>query len=123
MGFIPIFLYLGGFIFLFVLVVANNFKSKKLQYLKSFDKLIFHLNNLNPNPPEQAVHFKEWKLEEVEKYYLSLKAKADTERLALLDQTVKPYLTQAKLHLYWYNKMIRIKPYSFIAKITGHSLI
>jgi hypothetical protein len=122
MGYIPIFLYLAGFVFLFVIVVANSFKSKKLQYLNSFEKLVVELQKFS-HSTEQAVPFEKHRLEEVEKYYLSLKANAGQESLAILNQRIKPCLAQAKLYLYWYNKMVQTRPYSFVAKIIGHSPI
>lgn len=94
-----------------------------MQYLKAFDQLVLHLKDLNQDSPEQSAHIEKWKLEEVEKYYFSLKTNADTQRLALLDQKAKPYLIQTKRYLYWYNKMIMTKPYSFVAKIMGYSPI
>lgn len=123
MGFIPIFLYLSAAVFLFGLVVASNLKNKKMAYQQSFDRLMSHIKDLSEKTPEQTAPLEEWKLDEVEKYYISQKKKADKEKSALLDQKVKPYLAQTKRYLYWYNNMIKTKPYSFVASILGYSPI
>jgi hypothetical protein len=123
MGFIPIFLYLGGFIFLFMMVVANNLKNKRLLYQKSFGQLVSNLRELDEDLTMQTTPLEKLKLGEVERYYQSLKINANEERLAFLKQKVKPTLAQTKLHLYWYNKLIKAKPYNFVAKIMGYSPI
>ena len=123
MGFIPIFLYLASFIFLFVMVVFNSIKNKKKLYNKAFENLVARLKEMEGYPQGQEIPLEELSLEEVEKYYWSLKSRSDIRKQEILNQKIKPSLSQAKLHLYWYNNLIKTKPYSFVAKITGYSPI
>src|SRR5690606_7988591 len=109
MGYFPIFLYLAGFLLLFIMVVSNHFVIKKKQYLRSLEELVARLQELNGS----GTFFVEpGSLEEVERHYQSLKVDADQERLSYLNRTVKPLLAKTKLQLYWYNKLILTKPYS-----------
>jgi len=121
MGFFPIFLYLAGFLLLFMMEVANNFRNKKNLYQKSLDPLIAQLKVLNGN--SDNFFLKDHSLEEVENHYQSLKINANKSRLEYLNQTVKPTLAKTKLYLYWYNKLIRTKPYSFVARVMGYPSI
>ncbi|WP_200976170.1 hypothetical protein [Echinicola sp. 20G] len=107
MGFVPIFLTLGGFIFLFVLVVNHSIKSKKEQYKAA----LAHLSSLLPNN----------------------KASEDTpslEKLASLIDKDKDKSSEilssfgkAKLLRHQYNELIKKSPYSFVAKVSGHNPI
>lgn len=121
MGYVPIFLYLGGFVFLFVLVVANNIKNKRMLYQKSFDLLVSNLKEITGAAASKQSGWENKNLAEIERFYQSLKVNADEDLLSLLKQKVRPSLAQAKLHLYWYNKLVRQKPYSFVARLIGYS--
>src|SRR5690554_83480 len=103
MGYLPIFLYLAGFILLFMLVVTNSFKSKKAQYFTALEELSERLGMFDPKvlgatPPPGEVS-----LHDLEEHYLSVRSSITSEQLALLEKSVKPMLGKAKLRLYWYN--------------------
>lgn len=121
MGFLPIFLYIGGFLFLFIIVVANSFKSKKEQYRHDVKNLVALLDELYPQ--SGTAPLEKGNLKEVEKYLQSLKLNTDKGRSTELDHRIMPYLAQAKMHLHWYNKMVRTKPYSFVATMLGYKPI
>lgn len=109
MGFIPIFLTLGGFIFLFIIVVSTSIKNKKKEFEKSFDSLKESLgikNYLNADREN---------LSYLEGLHLH---KMEAER-----QTSKVALSQTKLYLFQYNRLLKKKPYSFVATLTGHQPI
>ena len=123
MGFIPIFLYLGSFIFLFILVVANNIKNKRILYQKSFDLLVANLKEFGEPAMVNGQALENLNLMQVEGYYQSLKANGNKDLLSLLNKQIKPNLAQAKINRYWYNKLIKQKPYYFVAKLIGYSPI
>jgi hypothetical protein len=123
MGFIPIFLYLASFIFLFVMVVFNSIKNKKKLYLKALENLVARLKEVEDGLQGQKIPLEELSLPEIENYFWTLKSGSDSQKQEILNQKIKPSLSQAKLHLYWYNNLIKTKPYSFVAKIMGYSPI
>lgn len=109
MGFIPIFVTLGGFVFLFIMVVSSSIKNKKLQFNQSFDLLKAQLS-IN----EDLAATKD-NLYTLEKLYKEKKQNEATQS--------KAALAQAKLHLFQYNNILKKKPYSFVANLTGHQPI
>lgn len=109
MGFIPIFLTLGGFIFLFIIVVSASIKNKKKAFEVSFDQLKATLGireDLEANR-DNLVH--------LENEYLQ---KKEPDR-----KQIKAELSQTKLYLFQYNRILKKKPYSFVATLTGHQPI
>lgn len=121
MGYLPIFLYLAGFILLFMLVVTNSFKNKKAQYFRTLEELSEHLKTFDTYTTDTLPE--EISLPGLEEHYSSLKSGVSGEQLALLEESVKPMLGKAKLRLYWYNRLVQQKPYSFVARIMGYSAI
>ncbi len=120
MGYLPIFLYLASFIFLFVLVITNTLKSKRSRYYQALEKVVDQLENVEKKELGKQPLTNRKDLEEIEKHYQTLKASADKDVLAYLNNTVKPSLLQAKMQQYWYNNLVSKAPYSFVAKIMGH---
>lgn len=123
MGFIPIFLYLGSFIFLFILVVANNIKNKRALYQKYFDLVVSDLREFDGPIKDKGHELEKLNLRQVEGIYQALKANGDKDLNRLLNLKIKPNLAQAKINRYWYNKLINQKPYYFVAKLLGYSPI
>ncbi|HLW20652.1 MAG TPA: hypothetical protein VKX33_10025 [Cyclobacteriaceae bacterium] len=121
MGYIPIFLYLGSFVFLFVMVVNNSIKSKKKQYRQSLAELAEVLKNNSRQFPTMAPLAHPVTLEEAERYYLALKDLAGEEKQQLISQRVRPVLGRTRQRQHWYNNMLKTKPYSMVAGLFGHS--
>src|SRR5690606_35334250 len=109
MGYIPIFLYLGSFVFLFVMVVNNRTKSKKKQYQQSLDNLVDVLKYNGRHFPEVGSTALPTNLEEAERYYAALKEMADEENQRLIYERVRPVLGRTRQQQYWYNNMIKTK--------------
>ena len=109
MGFIPIFLTLGGFVMLFIFVVDNSIKNKR----KTFEDKFFMLKDLLAVTDQMPANRPNLVLLE-QKY---LEHDVETRK------SFKPVLSEAKLHLYQYNRLVSQKPYSFVAKITGRHQI
>lgn len=110
MGFIPILVTLGGFLLLFILVVNQSIKTKKEQYKAALSELAKTLNmeNLSASPS----------VEELEQQLSGLSGPTDPRA-----KSSKILLGRAKLLRHQYNRLISTKPYSFVAKLAGHSSI
>jgi len=110
MGFIPILLTLSGFILLFILVVNQSIKTKKEQYKTTLTSLA---QSVEMEVPDQNLS-----IETLEKQLANISSLNDQQIV-----TAKALLGKAKLLRHQYNQLITSKPYSFVAKIAGHSLI
>jgi hypothetical protein len=109
MGFIPIFLTLGGFIMLFIIVVETSMKNKLKAFEEKFNQLKVSLSIQEPLDATKA------NLVHLESVYLK---KDPTIR-----QESKASLAKAKLYLYQYNRLLMQKPYSFVARLTGRQAL
>jgi hypothetical protein len=118
MGFVPIFITLGGFIFLFVLLVHQNMRQKKSTFLSAWQDLELQIQQ---HPNAAAGKLDTGDLEAAEQAYRSFQESgpADAERPADANK-VKKLLIRSKRARYEYNNLVRMKPYSFVAKLFGH---
>jgi len=109
MGFIPIFLTLGGFIFLFIIVVSTSIKNKKKDFEASFEALKSSLN------VSEELRADRENLTYLENLYLQKDKEAG--------KNIKAFLSQTKLHLFQYNRLLGKKPYSFVGTLIGYHSI
>ncbi|WP_114752169.1 hypothetical protein [Pleomorphovibrio marinus] len=116
MGFIPIFITLGGFVFLFMMVVHQHFKGKKRLYFRilgEIEALLFPGKNVDAAHPN---------LKGLEQHLLALRETGqstppeDLQRAGML-------IKEAKLLRHQYQELRNTKPYSFVAQLLGHSAI
>ncbi|MDN3670082.1 hypothetical protein QWY93_12180 [Echinicola jeungdonensis] len=107
MGFVPIFLTLGGFVLLFVMVVHISIKNKKEQFLLAYKQLAELLHK--PLPPSGLSSRNLNELEE--------------SASAAPSSSIKKQLGTAKILRHRYQELIKEKPYNLIAKIMGHTSI
>lgn len=122
MGYLPIFLYLASFIFLFLLVVSNSLKNKRKQYQVALEELALRVKAYGPKNPDPHSTADTVTLEEVEQEYQQLKAHtgaADGKTATQLNQ-IKLAMGRVRQQQYWYNNMLKTKPYSLVAKLFGH---
>lgn len=122
MGYLPIFLYLASFIFLFLLVVSNSLKNKRKQYQVALEELSLRLKAYGPKNPDPHITADTVTLEEVEQEYQQLKAgtgAADGKTATQLNQ-IKLAMGRVRQQQYWYNNMLKTKPYSLVAKLFGY---
>ena len=122
MGYLPIFLYLASFIFLFLVVVSNSIKNKKKQYHTSLDELSARLKAYSDRQSDEALMVEANTIEEAEQQYYQLKSDTDpSDRVASAPlNKIKHSIGRVKQQQYWYNNMIKTKPYSFVANLFGH---
>ncbi len=120
MGFLPIFLTLGAFVFLFAMVVHRNFQKKKKDYFTFLDQYNLLMSDLKDQHHSGFRQMEGWSLEEVE---ASLQLQKDPEaKNASLEKlsNAKHYLREAKRIRYQYQNLLQTKPYSFVGKLMGH---
>lgn len=120
MGYVPIFLYLGSFILLFVLVVNVSIKNKKKLYQTSLEDLFNQLKDFSTHFSETESILEVSDFEGAESFYLSLRLGSDKEKLHWLTQKIKPLMGRTRQQKYWYNNLLQTKPYSFVAWLFGH---
>src|SRR5690606_39463823 len=48
-------------------------------------------------------------------------SRSNIQKQEIMMRKIRPSLSQAKLHLHWYNEMIKTKPYSFVARSEEHT--
>lgn len=120
MGYLPIFLYLASFVFLFLIVVNNSMKTKKIRFQKSLESLAEglqeHSGKLKPEINSLA---------DAEQYYLQMKLDWNQSEEDHTDHitAIKPLFMRVRQQQYFYNNLIKTKPYSFVAKMFGHHAI
>ena len=119
MGYIPLFLTLGGFVFLFLMVVHQSFLSKKKSMEKNLQLTVEGLKLMGKNF-SKPVSLNADGLEALEKFYLETKASLEKEQSEKFDAIVKRHFQSFKLEKAQYNKLVEQKPYSFAAKLYGH---
>lgn len=122
MGFIPIILTLSAAITLFILAVHNALKSKKSQAIRAQEAFRMGLNKLNYQP-EFTLGFERENLGLMEKAYMAIKSEIKPENKEPFDMQVRNPYQAFRVTISQYNKLIKKKPYSFVAIITGHQPI
>lgn len=116
MGFIPIFITLGGSVLLFILVVRQGIKSKRSQYSQFCNETWIGVQAILSDESESNPNF-----EELRKKYLEAKLK--TKEIAQFDKEVRKPFQQAKLIQSQHNLFIAKKPYSYVARLFGYKAI
>lgn len=114
MGFVPIFITLGGFVSLFALLVNYNMKAKKKRYMALLEELRELLGH-SPSVPLPLG------LMALEAQYQQMKIGAEipSERL----EKIRLLLQDSKRERHHYQQLIQTKPYAFVARLFGHRSI
>ncbi|WP_209331950.1 hypothetical protein [Lunatimonas salinarum] len=111
MGFVPIFITLGGFVLLFSLLVNYNMGAKRKRYLALLDELRTQLDHRFSQPLPSDLKGLEYRYQELKKG--TSVSSEGLERLGKL-------LQDAKRARHQYLQLIGTKPYEFVAKLFGH---
>ncbi len=119
MGFIPILVTLFGAIMLFCMVVNYHLKMKKNLILQLQSEVLegmekFELNGII-NKTETVGGFKYF-----DENYLLIKKGINENQLPAFENEVREPYRKAKISAAHYNKLIKTKPYSFVATLLGH---
>jgi hypothetical protein len=119
MGFIPIILTMGGAILLFFMAVHQSLIAKKNAILRLqaavFEgfKVFGASYSLQPAISPTVV-------DQIDEGFRILKAKADAKNNAQFEAKVKIPYGDMKVTIDQYNRLVKKKPYSFVAKVMGH---
>ncbi|SHN00150.1 hypothetical protein SAMN04488057_105145 [Cyclobacterium lianum] len=120
MGFIPIFISLGGFVFLFIILVHYNLSQKKKTIQAGLAEIFQVLDQLSHN--EQKVEGEsdlDWAEERFAAIRQSPQAANSSDTIALAGRKIRQMKQLRREH----NQLLKSKPYSFAARLTGHRLI
>ncbi|WP_158861447.1 hypothetical protein [Lunatibacter salilacus] len=116
MGFIPIFISLGGFVFLFVMLVNYNLNSKKKLYffrLVSLKKIVSEAYPAIPVGDDVELKALEHQFREAKKQSIS-------SHDASVDTKIDSQFAACKMARFQYQRLKDTKPYFFVAKLFGH---
>jgi len=119
MGFIPIFITLGGFVFLFVMLVHQNLKQKKNKIRHELSLISSELNSIS-NQINKVSGQKVYSIEEAITTLQKIGGMSNSVEFQSLASGIRQKLGELKRLRFEHNKLIETKPYSFAAKITGH---
>lgn len=119
MGFIPILVTLGGALLLFFMVVNYHLKTKKNQIIQLQMDVYEGLVRLEHNE-ESSLVISGAELKNLDAKYASLKQGLKEKHLLVFENEVRQPYRRSKLSAAEYNKLIKTKPYSFVAKVMGH---
>ncbi len=118
MGFIPIFLTLGGSAILFIMVVRQSMMNKKLLFEELMNKISESLPNflVSQNSIKPT-------LESVKEGISKCKSQIKEQEKVVFENQILYPLRQAKLVRMQYNNLIKKRPYSFVAFIFNYKAI
>ncbi|SMD44199.1 hypothetical protein SAMN00777080_2817 [Aquiflexum balticum DSM 16537] len=122
MGYIPLILILAAVVVLFIMVVHTSIQSKKKSMLQFQDFLLNGLEKFG-NKTKTAPELNKETLKIIETEYKKTKAAIASESLKEFESLTKTPYQSLKLTIAQYNKLIRQKPYSFVASLMGHKPI
>lgn len=122
MGFIPIILTMSGAILLFFMAVNQSFLAKKSMILKLQQGLLERLGNFGKEyaamPDNTAVV-----LDHIDSGFQNLKNHFAGKEDVRFETEVKGPYRDLKVTIDQYNRLVKKKPYSFVAKLMGHKAI
>ncbi len=117
MGFIPIFITLGGFVFLFVMLVNYNLNSKKRSFFIRLEALKKMVAEAYPTITVSD----NVELKALEHLYRETKNRPPSSIEALIDTKINSQFAACKMARFQYQQLKETKPYYFVAKLFGHA--
>ncbi len=119
MGYIPIFISLGGFVFLFAMLVNYNLNSKRKLYFIRLEDLKKMISEAYPTLPVGD----NMNLQELELQYREKKKDISFSNNASVDSKINSQIAACKMARFQYQQLKETKPYFFVAKVFGHRVI
>lgn len=122
MGFIPIILTMSGAILLFFMAVNQSFLAKKNTILKLQQELLERFRALGKDLAEQpdiATPIPD----QIDDGFHFLRSHLAGKEDARFEREVKAPYRDMKVTIDQYNRLVKKKPYSFVAKLMGHKAI
>ena len=117
MGFIPIFITLGGFVFLFMMLVNHNLNSKKKAYYNGLEALKGMVTDAYPTV---SVGDKT-DLKSLELHYREARNRAVSPKGDPGNDRINKQFAACKLAKFQYQQLKDTKPYYFVATLFGHA--
>ncbi|HSI76762.1 MAG TPA: hypothetical protein VK957_12740 [Lunatimonas sp.] len=117
MGFIPIFISLGGFVFLFTMLVNYNLNSKKKSYFIQLESLRKMVTEAYPAQPIGD----DMELKALEHQFREAKKQSKSSNDASVDIKIDSQFVACKMARFQYQQLKETKPYFFVAKLFGHA--
>lgn len=119
MGFIPIILTMGGAILLFFMAVNQSLLAKK-HAIMHLQVVIFEgFKTLGADYSAQA-SISSAAIDQIDSAFRLLKSKVDIKDNSRFETQVKIPYRDLKVTIEQYNRLVKKKPYSFVAKLMGH---
>jgi len=116
MGFIPIFITLGGFVFLFLMLVNQNLKNKRRSFLFRVEALKQRIAEVYPGsaiPPGAD-------LAALEKSFVNARNAETSITNDQATEQIKSEFAACKMARFQYQQLRATKPYSYVALLFGH---
>lgn len=117
MGFIPIFITLGGFVFLFIMLVNNNLNSKKKSFYLRLEALKKIVSETYPTVSVSG----EINLKTIEQQFREEINSTTSPTRNEADKQINSQIAACKLARFQYQRLKDTKPYYFVAKLFGHA--
>lgn len=122
MGFIPIILTMGGAILLFFMAVNQSLLAKKSAMIQLQKGIIEAFRRFGKDYPTQE-SFSTAGLSLIDEGYRALNSGVDIKNNVNFEAEVRIPYRDLKVTIDQYNRLVRKKPYSFVAKVMGHKAI
>lgn len=117
MGFIPIFISLGGFVFLFAMLVNYNLNNKKKSYFNRLESLRKLVSESYPTIPMGDLV----ELKALEQQFREKKKRSQSSNESSADTKIDSQIAACKMARFQYQQLKETKPYYFVAKVFGHA--
>ncbi|MFC0261810.1 hypothetical protein [Fontibacter flavus] len=104
------------------MAVNNAIKTKLKQIIELQEIMIAGMTKINP-AISLSPRIDSSVLAGIEKEYQQVRSKISDENKDIFKNNIKSPYSNLKLVISQYNKLIRKKPYSFVAKLMGHQTI
>lgn len=122
MGFIPIFITLGGAVMLFMMVVNITLKTKKNQVFNLQTKVLEAMQKIG-GKEVMDLKLDATDITAMKATYLQVKSKLKDNERELFEKEIKKPFQTAKLIKSQYNELLKKKPYSIVAKTLGYNVM
>ena len=122
MGFIPIFITLGGAVMLFMMVVNITLKTKKNQVFNLQANVLEELQKIG-GKGVMDLRLDSTDATALKAAYIQVKNNLGDNEKAIFEKEIKKPFQTAKLVKSQYNDLLKKRPYSIVAKLLGYNAI
>ncbi|EOZ96958.1 hypothetical protein A33Q_1876 [Indibacter alkaliphilus LW1] len=109
-------------IFLFFMTVNHSMNTKKARIQALLKEMLVALNEMNLSD-QKVVNIDSPHLQNLKTIYIQAKTELQVDQQAKFKNNVSEPYKGIKLIVSQYNKLVKKKPYSYVAKLMGHKAI